>query len=85
VCTHTEISSKKHNRRQGEAGEVSSSVATEMQNPERDPATDLLGEEAADGTIWWRLKRTQRRVFCPRWRWRSSPESTEIARRRRGD
>jgi hypothetical protein len=43
--------------RQGEAGEVSSSVATEMQNPERDLATDLLGEEAADETIRWRLKR----------------------------
>jgi hypothetical protein len=58
VLTHTEVSSKEHRRRQGEAGEVSSSEAAEMQNPERDPATDLLGEEAADGMIWWRLKRT---------------------------
>jgi hypothetical protein len=28
-----------------------------MKNPERDPAMDLLGEEAADGTVWWRWKR----------------------------
>jgi hypothetical protein len=38
---------KKHSRRQREAGEVSSSVATGMQNPERNPTMDLLGEEAA--------------------------------------
>jgi hypothetical protein len=57
VCTHTKISSKKHSRHQGEAGEVSSSMVTERRDPERDPAMDLLGEEAAGEIIWWRLKR----------------------------
>jgi hypothetical protein len=28
-----------------------------MQKPERDPVMDLLGEEAADGTVLWRWKR----------------------------
>jgi hypothetical protein len=37
------ITSEKHHRHQGEADEVSSSVASERQIPERDPATDLLG------------------------------------------
>jgi hypothetical protein len=83
VLTHTEVSSKEHRRRQGETGEVSSSVVTEMQNPERDPTTDLLGEEAAGEMIWWRLKRTQGRVFRPRWRRRRPPELAGIARRRR--
>jgi hypothetical protein len=50
----------------GGAGEVSRSVTTVMQNPEGDAALDLLGEEAADGTVWWGLKRMQGRVICPR-------------------
>jgi hypothetical protein len=28
-------------------------VVVEGWNPERDPATDLLGEEAAVETVWW--------------------------------
>jgi hypothetical protein len=78
-------SSEKHNRHQGEAGEVSSSVVTERQKPERDLTIDLLGEEAADESIWWRWKRAWRTAVHPRWRRRSSPESVEIARRWRGD
>jgi hypothetical protein len=85
VHTHTMTTSVKHSRRQGKAGEVSSSVATERRKPERDPATDLLGEEAVGESIWWKLKRAQRRVFRPRWQWQSSPESAGIARRQRGD
>jgi hypothetical protein len=38
----------------GEAGEVSGSEATERQKPERDLATNLLGEEAADESSWRR-------------------------------
>jgi hypothetical protein len=34
--------------------------ATVKQDPEWDPITDLLGEEAASKTIWWRLKRARR-------------------------
>jgi hypothetical protein len=32
---------------------MSRSEATEKQDPERDPITDLLGEEAAGETTWW--------------------------------
>jgi hypothetical protein len=85
VYTHTMISSRKHHRNQGEAGEESRSVATERRFPERDPASDLLREEAADETIWWRWKRAQRRATRPRWQRRNSPKSAGIARRWRGD
>jgi hypothetical protein len=57
-----------------EAGRGSRSVATVMRNPERDPTVDLLGEEAADGAVWWRLKRVLGRVIRPRWRRRWSQE-----------
>jgi hypothetical protein len=43
--------SERHSRHQGEAGEVSSSVATERQKPKRDLATDLLEEEADDPQV----------------------------------
>jgi hypothetical protein len=42
-----------------EAGEVSRLVATVMPKPERDPTMDLLGKEAGNGMVRWRLKRTQ--------------------------
>jgi hypothetical protein len=66
VHTHTMTSSEKHSRHQEEADEVSSSVATERRKPERDLAIDLLGEEAAGESIWWRWKRARRRVVRPR-------------------
>jgi hypothetical protein len=50
-----------------EAGVVPRSVATVMPKPERDPTMDLLGEEAANETVWRRLKRAQGRAFRPRW------------------
>jgi hypothetical protein len=48
------ISSEKHRWHQGEASEVSRSEATERRFLERDLAPDLLGEEAAGETTWWR-------------------------------
>jgi hypothetical protein len=77
--------SEKPSRHQEEAGEVSNSVATERRKPERDPATDLLREEAAVKSIWWRRKRAQRGAIHPRWRRRSLPEAARITGRRRGD
>jgi hypothetical protein len=56
VHTHTDLLEEAP-QRQGGAGEVSISVVAEKRNPERDPATDLLGAVAAGKTIWWRLKR----------------------------
>jgi hypothetical protein len=52
ACTLTKTYSKKHRWHQSEAGDVSSSEATEMQDPERDPATDLLGEEVSADSNW---------------------------------
>jgi hypothetical protein len=58
TCTHTQRFSRRSTTGvEEEAGEVSRSVANLMLNPERDPAMDLLGEEAADGTVRWRRKR----------------------------
>jgi hypothetical protein len=58
--THSEVLSKKHRGIEEEAGEVSRSVANLMLNPERDPAMDLLGEEAIGGMTPGRVKRLER-------------------------
>jgi hypothetical protein len=70
--THTHTHTQRSPRRsttgvREEANEVSRSVANLMQNPERDPALDLLEEEVANGTVQWRWKGMLRRVFHPRW------------------
>jgi hypothetical protein len=84
ACTHTQRSPRRSTAGvREEGGEVSRSVAILMKNPERDPAMDLFGEEAADGTVQWRWKRALGRVFRPRWRRRWPPELAGGARRRR--
>jgi hypothetical protein len=85
VHIYTKIPSEKYQRHRESAGEVSSSEAIERRISERDPAPDLLGEEAASESFWWRWKGARRRAAGPRWRRRSSPESAEIAGRWRGD
>jgi hypothetical protein len=84
VCPQTHRSPRRSTAGvRGDAGEVSRSVANLMQNPEWDPAMDLLREEAADETVRWRWKRTLGRVFFPRSRRWWSPELAGGARRRR--
>jgi hypothetical protein len=83
ACTHTPGSP-----RRSTAGTTESRRGVEISGDrevilERDPAPDLLGEEAAGKTLW-RWKRARRRTTHPRWRRRNSSESAEIARRWRG-
>jgi hypothetical protein len=64
-------------------GEAPHRGCSEVADPEGKDHLDLLGEEAANDSIWWRWKRARRRVFCPRWRQRRPPELAGEARRRR--
>jgi hypothetical protein len=80
ACTHTPGSP-----RRSTAGTTESRRGVKISGDreailERDPAPDLLGEEAAGETLWWRWKRGRRRTTRPRWRRRNSPESAGIAR-----
>jgi hypothetical protein len=68
---------------QEKAGDEPNTAASAGRVPERDLASDLLGEETAGKAVWQRQERVERGAFCPRWRRRNSPESARIARRRR--
>jgi hypothetical protein len=81
--TATPYSPRRSCRRQEVVGEVLGSVAAGRRKPERSQALDLLGEESAGKSAWRRQERVERGAFCPRWRWKNSPESARIARRRR--
>jgi hypothetical protein len=64
-------------------GEAQHRGCSEAADPEGRDHPDLLGEEAANDSFWWRWKRAWRRVFRPRWRQRRPPELAGEARRRR--
>jgi hypothetical protein len=64
-------------------GEAPHRGCLDAADPKGKDHPDLLGEEAADDSIWWRWKRARRRVFRPRWRQRRPPELAGEARRRR--
>jgi hypothetical protein len=55
----------KRSPRRSTAGTIESRRGVEVSGdreaiPERDPALDLLGEEAAGKTVWWRWNRARR-------------------------